>query len=112
MSKISLVCTEHEERGQVNVQNLNTILNHLKPEVIFLEIPSESLKTKYDISLFDNVEAKAVKLYQKNNHVELIGTDIPTPEAAFFDDYYYLISRIHGKSIKYRRDWLWYSNNV
>ena len=42
MQRISLVGTVHDETGLANVPELMGILERIRPEVIFLEIPSET----------------------------------------------------------------------
>ena len=43
MKRIAVVGTVHEEQGVANVPGLLAILERIKPELIFLEIPSAAL---------------------------------------------------------------------
>ena len=47
MTRVSLVCTVHEESGQANVSELCAILERIQPEAIFLEVHPEVFADYY-----------------------------------------------------------------
>lgn len=112
MKRISLVCTVHEERGLANVSNLHAILEHLEPDIIFLEVPPEAYNYYYIACSQQNLESKAVIQYRQNRQVELVPIDLPTPDEDFFRNNRYLFERIEGNSADYRRLMDWYRNYV
>lgn len=112
MNPISLVCTVHEECGLARLAKLCDILDRIRPEVIFLEVPPESLDQLFDSCTSSNLESSAVRIYLENNDVELVPVDLPTPEVGFFWNYKYLQDSIVRTSSDFRRLRLWHSNYV
>jgi hypothetical protein len=49
MSEIYLIGTRHEELGRCTSQALSSILEQLKPEVIFEELPSTLFEDYYTL---------------------------------------------------------------
>ncbi|HKV71294.1 MAG TPA: hypothetical protein VJN62_08600, partial [Gemmatimonadales bacterium] len=93
MTRVSVVCTEHEESGPVDAAGLLAILERIAPEVIFLECPPEAFDEYLD-GVYAKVEPAAITLYRAGHPgVELIPVDLPTPNGAFFGDYFDLIRR-------------------
>lgn len=107
MKSIALVCTVHEVRGLANVPALLAILEHYRPEVLFLEAPVNAVDCYFDPVSGANLEANAVRQYAASNHVELVGVDRDTPGSDFFRNSQYLFERIEGVSVDYCRliDW-------
>ena len=56
MRCISLVCTVHEETGLANVSGLHAIVEHIQPEVIFLEVPPAAFEDHYENCSRQNLE--------------------------------------------------------
>lgn len=98
-----MVCTVHEEKGLANVTNLHSILEHLEPDVIFLEVPPEAYNNYYIACSQQNLESKAVIQYRQNHKVELVPIDLPTPDKNFFENNRYLFERIEDNSAGFCR---------
>ena len=101
MAKIFLVCTVHEESGSANVYQLHAILGAIKPDVVFLEVPSETLENQIEAVMRDNLESKAIGLLQTDYDVKLVPVDLPTPSQEFFDNYARVHKEVEVKSTKY-----------
>jgi len=67
-----------------------------------LEVPSETTDNQIAAKMGNNLEAEAVKLFQRNHHIELVPVDLPTPEKVFFENYEDLHKNVEEKSRKYR----------
>lgn len=91
MCNITLIGTIHSENGQCNSNELYKILENIKPDVIFDELPSHFSDMYYsdsfDIYCANNIllnrnppvvplEVKCNKKYKQNNNVEIIPVDI------------------------------------
>jgi transposase len=59
-----LVCTVHQETGRATVAELHAILEHIRPEVIFLEAPPEAFDDFYQNGSQENLESTAVRQYR------------------------------------------------
>lgn len=97
-----LVGTFHEEEGPVTSSSLLAILERMRPEVIFLEIPAAALDAYLD-GTRSNLESVAVRRYREKREVALVPVDLPTPTAAFFRDRRYLFENVEKRSPDYRR---------
>lgn len=82
MKRVSVVCTVHEENGPV-IAGLLAILDRIKPEVIFLEVPPAAFADYFD-SPQRNLESHAVGRYRDSHPVDLVPVDLPTPSEDFF----------------------------
>ncbi len=76
MKSITLVCTVHKEKGAANVSNLYKILEHIQPEVIFLEVSPDDFDSYYITCNLEKLEPKAVIQYKANRHIDLVPVDI------------------------------------
>jgi len=103
MNCVSLICTVHDEVGLANVSELRAVLERVRPEVIFLEVPLAALDDYYVICSRSNLESLAVRTYRENRPVKLVPVDLPTPEAEFFEKVDYLHRRIRAESPEYRQ---------
>ncbi|MEK7476004.1 MAG: hypothetical protein AAB152_10285 [Candidatus Coatesbacteria bacterium] len=93
MKRVSVVFTEHAENGLCNSSELLAILMRINPEVIFLEAPAAALGTYFNRGRM-NLEGTAVSRYREKHRVDLIPVDLPTPEAAFFENFGEVIDRV------------------
>jgi hypothetical protein len=109
---ISLIFTVHEERGNANVAALLAILEKIQPEVIFLELPPNSLEQFLQAGSRGNLESAAVQQYQMLHNVELFAVDLPPPDDAFFDNYRHLQDIADNKSSDSRRLITWHRNYI
>ena len=107
MNCVSLVCTVHDEKGLANVSELRAILERIRPEVIFLEVPPAAFDEYFEICSRENLESIAVRKYRESHQVALVPVDLPTPGEDFFRNNQYLFKRIEEKSHEYCRliDW-------
>jgi hypothetical protein len=104
MHCVSLVFSVHEERGIANAQELHAILLHVRPEVIFLEVPAAAFGDFYLSRRRENLESEAVHLFLDScPKTNLIPTDLPTPAREFFEDHEQLCMRVRDASPRYRQ---------
>lgn len=97
MTRVYVVSTVHEENGLVTHSALLNILQSVRPEVIFLEIPSASFPA-YDQGFRSNLETSAARRYREATGVALVPVDLPTPEESFFRNWQYMDRRIAATS--------------
>ena len=102
MKRVSVVCTVHEESGLADSDGLLAILDRIKPEVIFLEVPSAAFGDYFSRTRWD-LESQAVGRYRDSHHVDLVPVDLPTPSRDFFRDNQDLFERIERRSPEYCR---------
>lgn len=91
MHNITFIGTIHSDNGQCNFDELHKILEDLKPEVIFDELPSHFADLFYndsfDIAFTNNIlnkqpilnlplEVKCIKKYRLNHTVKIVPVDI------------------------------------
>ena len=100
MPRVLLVSTIHEEQGLANISELHAILESIRPEVVFLEIPEPAFPD-YNDGVRSNLESNAVRRYGERNDVVLVPVDLPTPDASFFRDLSYLDRRVTAASAAY-----------
>jgi hypothetical protein len=112
MKYVSLVGTVHGEKGLANIPELYAILERIRPEVIFLEMPSTAFIEYFDVGTRWNLESIAVRRYRDLHNVKLVPVDLPTPEEEFFKKNQYLHKKIEDKSYEYRQLIDWHSRCV
>lgn len=93
MTRVLLIGTIHEEQGVATISALHTILERLRPDVIFLEIPPAAFPAYCD-GTRGNLESSAARRYSETNDVVLVPVDLPTPKDSFFRDWQYMDRRI------------------
>src|ERR1043166_5078521 len=114
MKRLSLVGTVHEEMGLANASALLAILEWIKPEVLFLEAPSEA-SGDYLNATGKELESSAVSRYREIQHVDLVPVDLPIPDAELFQflrNDEYLFKTIERRSPAYCRLVDQYSQDV
>jgi hypothetical protein len=97
MYNITLISTRHDSLGKCNSIELFKIIEHIKPEVIFEEIPPAFFDEYYLDKSRSSLETDAIKKYIQNYKVEHIlvdSDDLPSEE--FFKDHKYMLERIEG----------------
>jgi hypothetical protein len=102
LMRVSVVGTVHEEQCLASVSQLHVILERIRPEVIFLEIPSEAFDDFRD-GTRSNLESIAARRYRDSHDVVLVPVDLPTPGEEFFRNFEYLRERVRNASTDYRR---------
>ena len=78
MKKITVIGSLHEENNKTTIQSLFEIIEKVKPDVIFEEIPVDLFDDVYsDKRNDDGLEVMAVKKYLMNIKVDHYAVDIP-----------------------------------
>lgn len=103
MNRVSLVCTVHEEKGAATASALLEILERIRPEVIFVEMPPAAVDDYFATCARANLESKAVRRYRSGREVRIIPVDLPTPDETFFRDNKFLFEKIEQQSSEYCR---------
>lgn len=109
---ISLVCTVHAERGKANASELLAILERIRPEVIFLELPPNAMEQFIDKGAMGDLESAAVRRFCEGRRVELVPVDMPPPNQEFFDDYQRVQEKVDNISRDSRRLMTWHKSYV
>ena len=97
-----MVGTYHEEKGAVTVPCLLAVLERIRPEVIFLELPPADLSDFLE-GARSNLESSAVRQYRENREVRLVPVDLPRPDEGFFRAHRFLVQNIEGYGRMARR---------
>jgi len=98
VNTISLVSTVHKEKDLANVENLYSILKHIKPEVIFIELHSDDYDHYFTTYSRMTLESDSVNMYRKDNPVEIILVDSKTPDPILHNDFDFLFNKIDSNS--------------
>lgn len=101
VATIFLVCTVHEESDAASVNQLHAILGAVKPDVVFLEVPAETIESQIEVDMKSNLESKALRLFRSDHDVKVVPVDLPTPSREFFENYAQVHKEVEGKSTKY-----------
>ncbi len=102
MNNISLICTEHSENGNCTSYELCKILERIKPEIIFEEIPSSFFDEYYKGKSRSNLETNAINMYLENHQINHIPVDVYDIPEKFFAENEYLHKRINSRSREYQ----------
>jgi hypothetical protein len=80
MNCVSLVGTVHKEIGQASVSGLCAILEYIRPEVIFVEVPPAVFDNELVVQVRGeyDLESKAIRQYRTSRQVKLVPVDLPT----------------------------------
>jgi hypothetical protein len=100
--QLTLVGTVHAEAGLATVDELVQILDRLKPEIIFAEIPSSHVD-RYRDGSHGTLEALAVARYLEKRPVAVIPVDLAQPEEIFFQAAQEMFEKVERTSPAYRR---------
>lgn len=88
MHNITLLSTVHHQAGECNSIALYKILNGIKPDVIFEEIPASLFSQYYVERSKSTLETNAISMYVNNFKAANIPVDIDDmPDADFFSSY-------------------------
>lgn len=102
MNRVLVVSTVHQETGLANAAALQAYLEHIRPEVIFLELSSAGLDRFLDAA-DGPVESTAASRYRAIHPVTLVPVDIPVPGGDFRQSINYLFERVMDASPEYCR---------
>jgi hypothetical protein len=82
MSTITLIATGHKENGLCNSQELFKIIEQIRPDVIFEEIPPGKFEAVYAGTRQESLEVKSIKAYlQKYPDVHHYPVDLDIEQA-------------------------------
>ena len=98
VNTISLISTTHREKGLANAGNLYSILQHINPEVIFIELPPDHYDYYFTTYSRRTLESDSVNMYRKGNSVKIILVDSKAPDSRLRDDIDYLFNKIDSNS--------------
>ena len=101
MSQVFLIGTVHEEVGRASVSALRSILEAIRPEVAFVEVPEDAFEDCYVRFNRWNVESVAIRKYKEAHPLEVVPVDRPLPDPQFFDAEAELLLRIGDESSEY-----------
>jgi hypothetical protein len=95
MYNITLICTRHSELGECNSTELNKIIERIKPDTIFEEIPPSYFDKYYITKTQRNLETDTINKYRETHEVDQIPVDSDNvPSESFFQDLRYMLERI------------------
>jgi hypothetical protein len=100
------------ERGKANASELLAILERIRPEVIFLELPPDAMEQFIDKGAMGDLESAAVRRFCEGRRVELVPVDMPPPNQEFFDDYQRVQEKVDNISRDSRRLMTWHRSYV
>jgi len=86
MKNITLISSVHNEIGKCNSDELYKIIEQIKPEAIFIELP-ESLIDNFFKTEFDKhepLEVKCLKKYSSQNVLKIVPVDIDPKSYTFY----------------------------
>jgi len=75
MYNITLICSSHAEIGNCNPIELSKIIEAIKPEIIFEEIPYDRFDKYYEYKSAYTLETDAINMYLENNNILHIPVD-------------------------------------
>lgn len=96
MYDITLINTRHRNDGNCNSIELGKILELIKPDVIFEEIPSSYTDDFLISKGIAKLETEAIGFYLANNKAERVPVDDVIPSEEFFQNHQRLLARVEG----------------
>jgi hypothetical protein len=98
MHEITLICTYHAVEGRCNEAELYSILESIRPDVIFEETPPSYYDAYYvERSRFHNVEHAAISRYSDAYNVPHVPVDSDdVPDETFFLNHDRMTKRVRG----------------
>jgi len=103
MSNVTLVCTQHAENGRCTSHELCRILERIKPEITFEEMPPSFFDEYYKDKRRSNLETDAISMYSESHDVKHIPVDYYDLPRGFFEDNERMHKRVEAISADYRR---------
>lgn len=98
VNRITLVSTTHQEKGAANVANLYSILKYIKPEVIFVELPSAHYEFYFSTFSLRILESESINMYRKDNPAQIILVDSIAPDPNLRNEFDLLFDQIDSNS--------------
>lgn len=100
MKRVLMVCTVHRDTGLANASELQAILERIRPEVVFLELPSADFDSYLD-GTRGTLESIAASRYGATHPVALVRVDLPEPGDELRRNTDYLFDRIEERNPEY-----------
>lgn len=95
MQNITIIGTRHEKLGSCNSYELFTIIESLKPEVIFEELPPSYFDQYYTSKNKSNLESIAIEMYlNRFKAIQILVDSEDIPQETFFNDYNTIVKNI------------------
>ena len=98
MNTISLIPTTHKEKGLANSKNLCSILQHINPELVFIELPHNQHSDYFTNFTLRTLESDALNIFCEHNQVEIILVDSIVSDNSLFQEINFLFDSIHRNS--------------
>jgi hypothetical protein len=86
MHNIGLICTQHVEQGKCNSTELLSVIERIKPDVIFEELTERQWGEFYMAKSRISLETNAIRMYLQDNVVEHIPVDTYERTNRYDDD--------------------------
>ncbi len=97
MYDITLVCTHHSEFGKCNSDELYKIIDLLRPDIIFEELPQDLFDKFYEGNEipYEPPEVKSVKRYIKDHTIKHFPVDINVSDSLSDSQINYMLNTFH-----------------
>lgn len=102
MNHVSVIGSVHNETGLANAAGLLALLERVRPDVIFLELPPDNFEAWFD-GRRTGLEATASDLYRNRHPVALVPVDLALPKLELAREFDYLFDRVEGQNPEYVR---------
>lgn len=102
MFDITLICTQHAEKGACNFNQLYQIVERIQPNVIFEELPRSALEDYYVNKTRTNLETRTIIAYLEGHQIKHIPVDLELGLSSFFEQNGKLHRRVEANSYDYR----------
>jgi len=102
MYNITLICTEHAERGKCSIGALYKIIVAISPDIIFLEVPPAEFNAFYTEKSRSNLESIAIHKYSETHRVVLVPVDSDNIPVDFVNNYILFSGKVEANSFEYR----------
>jgi len=101
---ITLLCTRHTELGKCNSNELYNIIELIKPEIIFEELPTHIYNQCYNENMHDKLlEQKAIKQYLKKQLIQHIPVDTLKIPNSYYIECELKLKQIFQRNIEYMK---------
>lgn len=92
MFELTLICTQHAEKGACNFNQLYQIVERIQPDVIFEELPPSVFEDYYVNKTRTNLETRTIIAYLEKYQIKHIPVDL---EYEFSSNFFKQNGRLH-----------------
>ena len=103
MHNITLIGTIHGNKGFCTPDSLYQIIEKIRPEIIFEEMPPSYIDDYYVTKSRQNLESRTIIKYLETHDIQHIPVDIDIVTTALLDKNRAMHLRVESNSIEYRR---------